>query len=65
MGGVYIVEREQLPDLDQIRAQAETYCKEIIENGRAISFVPKDGFLATLGLFFSEKAISYHLEFKK
>ena len=65
MAAIYIVQRADLHNVDSIKEAVEKYCKEIIQNEQAIIFVPKNGFIATLGLFFTRKAISYQLEFTK
>ena len=65
MAAIYIIQLEDLPDVESVKDAVAKYCKEIVEDERTISFVPKDGFLATLGLFFTEKMISYQLEFKR
>lgn len=65
MSANFIVQRQEMPNVNSVMDEVEKYCKQIVESERTIMFIPKDGFLATLGLFFTEKAISYHLEFKK
>ena len=65
MLAIYAVQRQDVPNLNSVIEEVEKYCKEIVQNERTIMFIPKDGFLTTLGLFFTEKAISYQLEFKK
>lgn len=62
---MYMVDSKDLGDPSVITEIIHHYCQNIIENGKTIIFIPKDGFLATLGLFFTEKGISYQLEFKK
>lgn len=59
---VYIVNREDIGDLDSIRAEVARCCDEIVEKETVIS-IAKNGVLATLGLYFTEKKISYQLEF--
>jgi hypothetical protein len=65
MAAIYIIQRKDVPNLKDIKETLEKYCAEIVVNDHAVMFLPKDGFLATLGLYFSERAISYHLEFMK
>lgn len=62
MGAVYIIQRFDLTH-PNIKNEVAQFCDRVIESGNVISFVPKDGYLATLGLFFTERGISYRLEF--
>ena len=59
---VYIVNREDIGDLDPIRAEVARCCNEIVEKETVI-FIAKNGVLATLGLYFTERrlAISWNL----
>lgn len=63
MGAVYIIQTRDLRD-PNIKNEVAHYCHRV-ETGDAISFIPKDGYLATLGLFFTERGISYRLEFTR
>lgn len=63
MYAMYIVQRDDLrPALIEPIAE---YCDNVLYTGETIVFIPKQGFLATVGLFFTENAISYQLEFQK
>lgn len=64
MGAVYIIQTRDLRD-PNMKNEVAHYCHRVIETGDDISFIPKDGYLATLGLFFTERGISYRLEFTR
>jgi CRISPR/Cas system CMR subunit Cmr6 (Cas7 group RAMP superfamily) len=65
MAAIYIVQRDHIPDLSSIKGVVEEYCSEIVEDENTITFTPRNGFVATLGLYFTRQAISYQLQFNE
>ena len=62
---LFIVNKSDLQVHPEFDTQVSHFCERRIENEVSVAFEPKSGFLATLGVFLTEKGISYQLEFEK
>ena len=62
---LFIVNKSDLLAHPEFETQVSHFCEKRIENEKSVAFEPKPGFLATFGVFLTEKGISYQLEFEK
>jgi hypothetical protein len=62
---LFIVNKSDLLAHPEFETEVSHFCEKRIESEKSVAFEPKPGFLATFGVFLTEKGISYQLEFEK
>jgi hypothetical protein len=63
MAATFIVKHSDIADAAFTKAAVRGFCHKIDEDADAVFFTPEDGSLTRLGLYFTDKGITYRLEF--
>jgi hypothetical protein len=61
---VITVEKSDLLKNPEFEIEAQAFCTETRQKDDLVKFVPRPGFLIPLVVFFSERKISYKVEFE-
>lgn len=60
---IFSVSKSDLVNSPHIEAELRPICNTIIDGEKFVLFIPKAGHLVAVGVYFTEKGISYQLDF--